>query len=487
MAGGLGAIPRARPPLRWPVITLRAARIWPHALNQSISTSSLPSLEIALGGQALAGSCLGAGGGSSSGAGGPRLTTIRVSLAGSVSMARVPPTRSWLMRVPSVPGEVSRVLRRPSPAARLPGGCPGGGKGTGMGQWGPMLGGHPPTGWDQPPPPARQLLLRCYEFREGLSPDEQHQCNDGDAGRGFSGQGWLQGAGMGDRHPRPGEESCDGGGKGGKTPTTPPAQLQGTEEREAPGMGKMQLQQRGTSVAVYSMSPAIGPLLRAGMGSGCWGRLRAFISKRNVSLVPSCRPSPCPAPAPGSEQSPETQRRTGKGGGMKKPFGTKSAEIHEISWQLGTGGGGADGTRSPTGRDRARTSVPSERDSKNTRRGRGLLLLPLREDSCLHPWGDGANCCLTSSWSPPELSHGAGFCSQFLQEGKLRQGGEQGRAGRSRQPAGCTPLPTDGEGALWVGGSHSPSLGALGGPEPLAAAGRSEVPWGAEPVPLPGL
>lgn len=58
--------------------------------------------------------------------GGPRLTTIRVSLAGSVSMARVPPTRSWLMRVPSVPGEVSRVLRRPSPAARLPGDVLGG-------------------------------------------------------------------------------------------------------------------------------------------------------------------------------------------------------------------------------------------------------------------------------------------------------------------------------------------------------------------------
>lgn len=66
---------------------------------------------------------------------------------------------------------------------------------------------------------------------------------------------------------------------------------------------------------------------------------------------------------------------------MKKPFGTKSAEIHEISRQLGTGGGGADGTRSPTGRDRARTSVPSERDGKSTRWGCRLLPSPLGRGS----------------------------------------------------------------------------------------------------------
>lgn len=214
-------------------------------------------------------------------------------------------------------------------------------------------------------------------------------------------------------------------------------------------MGKMQLQQRGTSVAVYSMSPAIGPLLRAGWGPGAGADSEHSSPKETCPLSPPAACLPARLQPQGASRVRKHSAELGRGG-MKKPFGTKSAEIHEISWQLGTGGGGADGTRSPTGRDRARTSVPSERDSKNTRRGRGLLLLPLREDSCLHPWGEGANCCLTSSWSPPELSHGAGFCSQFLQEGKLRQGG----AGPSwqKQAAGGMYPTADGWGRGSVGG-----------------------------------
>lgn len=397
--------------------------------------------------------------------GGPRLTTIRVSLAGSVSMARVPPTRSWLMRVPSVPGEVSRVLRRPSPAARLPGGCPGGDGGQGWVSGVPCWEGTHPQAGVSPLPRQGSFCLgdmslgKVSALISNVTATMEMPAGASRVRDGYRVQGWVT-----DTHGQ-GRRAATEGGKEAKHLQPPLPSSRARRSARPRGWGKMQLQQRGTSVAGYSMSPAIGPLLRAGMGSGCWGRLQAFISKRNVSLVPSCRVSPCPAPAPGSERSPETQHRTGKvcgAGGMKRPFGTKSAEIHEISWQLGTGGGGADGTRSPTGRDRARTSVPSERDSKNTRRGRGLLLLPLREDSCLHPWGEGVNCCLTSSWSPPELSHGAGFCSQFLQEGKLRQGGA-GLSWREQAAGGMSPTAHGWGKGLCGWGSHSPSLGALGG------------------------
>lgn len=166
------------------------------------------------------------------------------------------------------------------------------------------------------------------------------------------------------------------------------------------------------------------------------------------------RKEPCPSSSPASSPAHGGSRGwkhcAALSGGMKQPFGTKSAGIHEISWQLGTG---RDSTRSPTGRDRARTSVPSERDSKNSRRSRGLLPSPSGMGSCLHPWREAANCCLTSSRSLPEPSRGAAYCSQQLREAKLRQGG----AGLSRQLTGCTPLPIDGKrGRGWGGHTHLP-------------------------------
>lgn len=82
-------------------------------------------------------------------------------------------------------------------------------------------------------------------------------------------------------------------------------------------MGKMRLHQWGTTVATSSMSPVIGPLLWAGLGSGCQGRLQTPTSEREVSLVPSCRISPCPAPALGRERRPETQHSIGGGGDEK--------------------------------------------------------------------------------------------------------------------------------------------------------------------------
>lgn len=207
---------------------------------------------------------------------GPQLTTIRVSLAGSVSMAKVPPTMSWLMRVPSVPSDVSRALHRPSPAAALPGGCPGGTEGR-------VRGSHSCPWAGISPVHQRGSFCLCDTSLRGLSPDEQHRCDDRDAGKSSSGQGWPQDTGTGDRHPRPGEQSCQGGVKGSKTPLVPsPAQLTPAHKEgcEALGMGKMQLWQWGTSTATSSVSPPPG---RVGVQAS--GQTPTI---RKLSLVPSC-------------------------------------------------------------------------------------------------------------------------------------------------------------------------------------------------------
>lgn len=118
------------------------------------------------------------------------------------------------------------------------------------------------------------------------------------------------------------------------------------------------------------------------------------------------------------------------------------------------------------------TSVPSEWDSKTSRQGRRLLPSPLGEGSPLQPgvpWGEGANCCLMSCRSPPELSRGAGFCPQCLREGKLRQG-KAGLGWQEQAAAGMHPTADGGGKGLcgWgslgaTGGGPSPSL-LLGGP-----------------------
>lgn len=151
--------PKARPPPQQAVITPpRAARIQPHALNQGQHLRHLPAQPGNSSGQWWRGRILPWGwillweGGFGGAASGPQLTTIRVSLAGSVSMARLRPTRSWLIWVPSGPTEGSPAPSRPSPAAGLPGGRPGKGGGH---KEGVSVG----SGWQQPCPPAGQPLL----------------------------------------------------------------------------------------------------------------------------------------------------------------------------------------------------------------------------------------------------------------------------------------------------------------------------------------
>lgn len=289
MAAGLRAVPRAQPPLRWAVITLRAARIRPHTLNQSHRPppSSLPSLQIALGGQALTGSRLGAGGGQPAAAPGtpthhdPRLVG-RQRVDGQAAPHQVLADAGPLGPRRGLPSSPPPFACRWAPRGASWGGHRDGSVGSHTGR-------APTCGLGSALSPRQGSFCSGDTSLGGLSVGKQHHRDDGDAWKGFSGQGWLQGAGTGDRHPWPGEESRDGGVKGGRTPiNTPhtPPQLS-SRHCEAPGMGKMRLQQRSTSVAVSSMSPAIGPSLRAGLGSGRQGRPQASISKSNASLVPS--------------------------------------------------------------------------------------------------------------------------------------------------------------------------------------------------------
>lgn len=94
---------------------------------------------------------------------------------------------------------------------------------------------------------------------------------------------------------------------------------------------------------------------------------------------------PCPSSPPASSTAPGGSRGWKHGaalsGGMKQPFGTKSAGIHEISWQLSTG---RDSTHSPTGRDRARTgqqNQPAGPWAAPLTLGRGLPPSPLGRGS----------------------------------------------------------------------------------------------------------
>lgn len=202
-------------------------------------------------------------------------------------MARLPPARSWLMRVPS---DAARALR-PS----LPGGRPGGMRGA-QGEVSGVLGSALC---------ASNASGSVTRVPRGLSLAEQRHRRDGEAGKGLSGPGWPQVQGQA-TEPRPGEDSWENTHK--RQPPHAPARPRGGGSC--------------TSVAVSSMSPTIGPQRRAGLGSGCRGSFRA--SQRNASLTPLQTHL---QPRGGSGGRKHGWGARGSGGGrIKKPFGTKSAE-----------------------------------------------------------------------------------------------------------------------------------------------------------------
>lgn len=259
-------------------------------------------------------------------------------------MARLPPARSWLMRVPS---DVARALR-PS----LPGGRPGGMRGA-QGGVSVVLGSALC---------ASNASGSVTRVPRGLSLAEQRHRRDGEAGKGLSGPGWPQVQGQA-TEPRPGEDSWENTHKG--QPPHAPARPRGGGSC--------------TSVAVSSMSPTIGPQRRAGLGSACRGSFRA--SQRNASLTPLQTHL---QPRGGSGGRKHGWGARGSGGGrIKKPFGTKSAENREVSGSSARAEAvGTAGARPRAGTQPGRLSPAG--GTAQPRGGRGCSPSPPR------PWEGGA-------------------------------------------------------------------------------------------------
>lgn len=238
------------------------------------------------------------------------------------------------------------------------------------------------------------------------------------------------------------------GGKAAKHLQSPP-QLSShphTGGLRGPGMGRMRLWRWGTSAAASSMSPPPGQV-----GVQALGQTPAIhLQKKTV---------PCPLlphlSSPGTEWRLETQHSVWGGGEEKAVWEQICRDSGD--WVAARR---AEALRTAHARPRAGPEPGRLSPGSGTEKhpaGRGLLP---GEGVPGVPWGDGANCCLTSSWSPPS-------CPKGLVSVPSTSRGETEAGGSGAELAGAGGMHRTADG--WGKGS------VVGGP--------THLPWGSNETP----